>query len=108
MRGKGILLDDGLDLQIKPVYDTNGKITKGVVIGNSIYQNQALILITNQGEWKLSPLVGVGIETLLMTKDYAALRREIRKQMERDGQQVKDVIFSPNNKLTIDADYSKG
>lgn len=106
MKGTGILLNDTYALQIVPKRDASGRITQGLQIGNTLYQNQALILLFHPGEIKLSPLVGVGIEDMLNDQDYLPWRRKIRQQMELDGQQVKDVSFSSDHKLNIDAGYS--
>lgn len=105
MRGKGILLDDAFGLKVLPVRDTSGKIISGLQVGNTLYQNQALILILHPGALKLAPTVGVGISDILQSNDFPFWRRKIKLQMEADGQRVTAVSFSLSQKLTIDAHY---
>ncbi len=107
MKDKGILIDDDFDLKLNVVKNSAGKITSGLLIGNTLYQNQALILIIQPGELKLNPIVGVGIENIVADNDILAWRKNIRQQLELDGQIVKDVSFDKNYQLSIDATYSK-
>lgn len=106
MKAKGILINDNFELSISIKRDAEGKIVSGLVIGNILYQNQALILIINAGEVKTNPIVGVGIGDIVNDNDYLGWRRRIRQQMELDGQKVTKVSFSQNQKLEIDAKYS--
>lgn len=106
MRGRGILVSNNYDLQINVKKDAAGKITSGLRIGNTLYQNQALILILQPGELKLNPIVGVGLENIVMDNDYLGWRKKIRQQMELDQQDVRDVSFGRNQQLKIDASYS--
>lgn len=105
MRGTGILLDDTMDMKVKPVRDSTGKIVSGLQVGNTLYQNQALILMFRPGEITEAPTLGVGIEDMMLDNDYILWRRNIRENMERDGQKVNDVQFSKNKRLQIDAHY---
>lgn len=106
MRGTGILLNDEYDFQVKPERGSSGKIERGLVIGRSLFQNQAIIIGCHAGEISESPQLGVGIEDMLLDNDYPLWRRAIRMNMERDGQTVNDVVFSKHKRLSIDADYS--
>lgn len=105
MRGTGILLNDQYDLQIRPVRASSGKIVSGFLIGNTLYQNQAMILISHPGEFTEMPELGVGIEDMLLDNDYLMWKRQIRLNMEADGQRVDNIIFSKNKRLKIEADY---
>ena len=98
-------MNDGYDLQVKPVRDTTGKIVSGLQVGNTLYQNQAIILICHQGEITEMPQLGVGIEDMLLDNDYLMWKRRIRLNMEMDLQKVNDVIFSKKEKLQIEASY---
>jgi len=108
MKGKGIVITDDYDLQISVQRDATGKIISGLVIGNTLYQNQALILIAQPGEIKSSPIVGVGAENMINDQDFLGWRRTIQLQMELDGQSVKKVVFGKNQNLEIDAKYGNG
>ncbi len=105
MRGKGILLNDNMELIVVPQRGAAGQIVSGLQVGNTLYQNQALILMLRPGALKLAPTVGVGISDVLMTTDFALWRRKIKLQMEADSQRVASVSFSLSQKLTIDANY---
>ena len=61
---KGILLDGVNDLIINPVRE-NGKITGGLTIGNSDYQNARLVIVAQKGEFKEIPTVGFCIDSYL-------------------------------------------
>ena len=106
MRGTGILINDNYDLQVIPLRDGTGKIVSGLQVGNTLFQNQALILICHRGEIKESPLLGVGIEDTLLDESYDIWRRKITMQMEMDNQKVKNVQFSKKKKLLINAKYN--
>lgn len=101
---KGILIGADYDIQVKPQRGTDGRITGGLVIGNSIYQNQALIIGAHKGEIKEYPAVGVGITDMLLDHNPLAWRTEIREQLELDGQTVDDIQVS-NTGISIDAHY---
>lgn len=106
MRGTGILINDEYELKIAAERDSTGKIIKGAVIGNSLYQNTGLILICRKGEFKQLPALGVGIEDMLLDNDYLEWRRKIRINLELDDQKIRSVEFSGPDNLTIDAEYN--
>lgn len=75
------------------------------VEGNSDLQHQHLLLITEKGEWKENPGVGVGAAKWLEHESSSDFTAEIRRQFSADGMQVNQVNYL-NGKLTIDAPYS--
>lgn len=99
------MINDQYDVQVKPVRGSSGKITSGLVIDQTLFQNQALILICHAGEITEQPQLGVGIEDMLLDYDYPEWRRNIRLAMEMDRQRVNDVVFTKNERLAIDARY---
>lgn len=107
-KDKGILLDPETgDLQISTGRDALGIIGQGLVIGNTTYQNQAVILQALKGELKEYPVMGVGISDMVCDNEATGWKREIALQLELDGMAVNDVEIDLNNsKLTIDAEYS--
>jgi hypothetical protein len=105
MRGKGIKILDSFELAIDVQLDASGKIDKGMVLGDTLYQNQALILLAHNGEVKSNPLVGVGISDMQLDSDLLGWRQRIRQQMELDGQTVNKIIFKTDKSLQIDAKY---
>lgn len=97
MKDRDILLDDALDIEIE------GGDFK---VGNTLLQNQYLILISNPGEWKQYPYMGVGIEAIVCDEDKGYWQREILEQMKRDGMQVENInIDTMAKNITIKARY---
>lgn len=99
----GIQMTD-YDLDIKVVTDASGRIQSGLVVGDILHQNQALILIFHKGDLKDDVSVGVGIDRMLLDNDRLSWSREIREQLEMDGQKVKDVQVTDKT-IKIDARY---
>lgn len=100
----GIQLEQSFDIQIRVERDASGKIAGGLVVGDILAQNQALIINAHKGEFKESPIVGVGISDMLLDHDALAWRTEIREQLEIDGQTVDDVKVT-TSEITVDAHY---
>ena len=94
-----------LDLKIEVVRGSDGLITQGLVIGDTMNQNQALILIANPGEFKFNPTIGVAIDELLLDNDYLRFRHRIREHFEKDGLKIKSIQLSDGKPLLIDASY---
>lgn len=92
------------DIDVKVQRDSSGKIVSGMVVGDILAQNQALILQLHKGELKEDPSVGVGISDMLLDNDLQTWSREIREQMELDGQTVNRIVLT-ENELTIEARY---
>ena len=99
----GIQITD-YDLAVNVTRDTSGKITGGLVIGDILRQNQALLLVLHKGELKSDPSVGVGISDMLLDHNLRIWKKEIREQMELDGQKV-DSIQITYAGLVIDSKY---
>ena len=100
----GIQLKDN-DLDIKVQKDTAGRIVSGLVLAETLPQNQALILQLHKGELKDDISVGVGISDMLLDGDIQGWRSEIREQMEMDGQTVNSVQITPGGTIIIDSEY---
>lgn len=96
---------DFMDLRMDVDRDENGLITQGILVGNIVEQNKALILITHPGEWKMNPTLGVGLSNMLLDHDYLAWRHRIREQFSSDGLVVDRLDLFPNKPFIIDADY---
>lgn len=111
MKDKGIQLSDsaaglqGIDLKVDVVRDADGLIVQGLVVGNTMNQNQALIIVANPGEFKFNPTLGVAIDELILDDDFLRMRHRIREQLEQDGMRVKSVDISKDKPLIIDASY---
>ena len=111
MKDRGIQLNDSvnavesIDLKIEVLRGTDGKITQGLVIGPTMNQNQALILMASPGEFKFEPTLGVSISDLLLDKDYLRMRHRIREHFAKDGLIVQELELSEGQPLLINASY---
>lgn len=74
-------------------------------VGFSDLQQQKLIIVSNKGEWKQHPEVGVGIVDMIADDRYTEMLIEVKKQLEYDGMQIDDVALKENGKLFIDGTY---
>lgn len=94
---KDILIDERNDLRL---------LTGDFEVGYSDNQQQKAILITEKGEWKEHPEVGVGIAQMLADDLYTEVLIEIKKQLEYDGMQINDIALQEDCKLLIDGQYN--
>ena len=101
---KGIQMVD-YDLDIKVVHDASGRIVSGLVVGDILHQNQALILVFHKGDLKDDVSVGVGIDRMTLDNDRLTWSREIREQLEMDGQKVENVTVTDKS-IKIKASYA--
>lgn len=85
--------------------DTNGRILCGLAIGDTLRQNQALLLELRKGELKEWPVLGIGIGDMLLDEDPAYWRAEIREQMTLDGQNVEHISITTTG-ITLRAKYN--
>lgn len=92
------------EIDVQPKFDTKGKILSGLNLGDTLRQNQALILVLHQGELKERPEVGVGIEDMLLDNDILYWRSRIREQLELDNQNVDKVRITTGG-IEINASY---
>lgn len=99
----GIQLKD-YDIDVDVRRDASGLITSGLVLGDILHQNQALILVLHKGDLKSDVSVGVGIDRMLLDNERLTWTREIREQLEMDGQKVEDVSIT-DRQIIIKAQY---
>ncbi|MEO0337579.1 MAG: oxidase [Bacteroidota bacterium] len=90
-----ILINDGFDLEIE-----NGDF----LIGQSTRQHQALLLLTEKGEWREFPLRGVGAVRWINDDLSGDLNGAIKREYEADGMVVNGVKGNIEN-LQIEAYY---
>ena len=80
-------------------------IEKGTLaLGDTLRQNQALLLLLHKGELKERPAVGVGISDMLLDNDPIYWRTAIKEQLEMDGQRVSSVKITRTG-IQIEATY---
>ena len=94
-----------LDLKVTPVRDASGKLASGLVVGNTLEQNKASILIAHQGEFKFNPDLGVGLGNITLSSDYLKYRHKIREHFAKDGLAVETLDLFENKPLKIVAHY---
>lgn len=94
---KDILLDDDYNLLAR-----DGDL----VAGDSLIQQQALLLATGEGEWKQSPVVGVGLELFLLDESELEAFRKIRQQFKSDGLLVTRLKKQTDGNLIIEAQHA--
>lgn len=99
----GIQLKD-YDIDVDVRRDASGLIASGLVLGDILHQNQALILLLHKGDLKSDVSVGVGIDRMLLDNERLTWTREIREQLEMDGQKVEDVSIN-KRQIIIKAQY---
>lgn len=99
----GIQLID-YDIAVDVQRDASGLISSGLVLGDILHQNQALIIVLHKGDLKSDVSVGVGIDRMLLDNERLTWTREIREQLEMDGQKVEDVRIT-GKQIIIKAAY---
>lgn len=94
----GIQLDDDSnDLKIE-----NGHL----VVGETLPQNEFLLLVCNKGELKEHPLVGVGISDMVNDNDIIGWKRKIRDGLKADGMNVEHISISKDGRIEkLDVKY---
>lgn len=97
---KGILLDESGDVLIKPIRDSDERIVRGLVIGESDYDHVRLIVESSKGDFKDYPVLGVGERFLKSVGRAADIRAEVQTQLELDGMKA-DVSVMSDGKMEI-------
>lgn len=83
MAGKGILLDKDGDLLIQ---------NKSLVVGDSILQEVAIILQSNQGDSKFDPLLGANLTNLVKRRiSKFTLIERVKIQLALDNKDYENV-----------------
>lgn len=100
----GIQLSADYEPRIRLVRDEEGRIIEGLTLGETLPQNQALILTLHQGELKEAPAVGCGVSDMLLDNQPLYWRARIREQLEMDGQTVSSIKITTSG-IHIDAHY---
>lgn len=83
------------------------KIENGhIAIGETLPQNEFLLLVMNKGELKEDPLVGVGISDMLNDNDIIGWKRKIRDGLKADGLTVEQISISSDGRIKkLEAKY---
>lgn len=103
-KGTGILLNANGDVSVDVIRDSNGLIAQDIEIGDTTQQNISLILQIQPGELKEYPTMGVGIDNMILDKDYLQYKHTIREQLGLDGIQI-DALEITKQAVNINAKY---
>lgn len=76
------------------------------VIGENLGQQQSVLLVAHQGEFKQTPETGIGITDLLLGEELLEYRHKIRNQYAMDGLKINDLELYEIGNLKIDAEYA--
>lgn len=71
-----------------------------MAVGETLYQEEYLVLASQRGEWKEHPLVGVGVADMAGDNDLLYWKREITDNFARVGIKIKGVSLD-NGQLKI-------
>lgn len=98
-RKNGILLDDTTN---ELFLGTAGRMS----IGNTLYQNQYVLLNSRPGDIKNAPLTGAGVGDMPGDEQSPQIwKKTIREQLARDLLKVKELTVSASGDIHIQADY---
>jgi hypothetical protein len=99
-------MSDVLDILLTPDYDLDF-LNGDLAIGPGDDQAAALLLLTDLGEWKEHPLVGIGLLRYQSGPFDDTQRQELQRagrvQFEKDGFIVRSFSVSPEAELELDA-----
>lgn len=76
-----------------------------VLTAECTMQHQRLLILTEKGEWKHDPTMGVGAFNYLDNDAVQELPRAISQEFARDGMKVQKVEVLPNGTINSHADY---
>lgn len=100
----GVQLNNDFELNIQPVRDSTGKITSGLTVGNTLYQNQYMILQAQKEEIKEYLTLGVGINDMANDDDLTEWKKTIREELAKDGMKVNKLVLT-SSEMSLDASY---
>lgn len=92
-----IILNSDFDIELK-----DGDF----VLDKSTEQHLSLLLLSEKGEWREFPWLGVGIRNMLLDDAQPLLlKKEIRKQVQLDGA-ILTKLRLKQGEVELEADYS--
>lgn len=93
----GIQIDDSGDLCVE-----NGHLS----MGDTLAQNEFILLMAQRGDIKEYPLMGAGIADMVGDNDTTAWKRKIRDALSDDGIRVSDLQMTSQGQITkLEGDY---
>lgn len=98
---------------IQIMQDSDGNVDLSVndghlTTGDTMYQNQWLILNSHKGEWKENPKTGAGISDMANDNDTSEWKRKIREELERDDMEIEKLTLDmQKSTFELKADYKQ-
>lgn len=81
--------------------------TGDLMMAESTRSHQSDILLSTQGDWSETPLLGVGLVDYMNDNDPSGLLSAAARQMQDDGMEVERIEFNEQGEIEIDAEYEK-
>ncbi|MEE3485093.1 MAG: hypothetical protein VZQ98_12320 [Bacteroidales bacterium] len=92
----GIQIDDTGDLAVGTSIET----------GDTLAQNEYILMLAQPGELKENPLVGAGMADMVGSAGTADIKRRVRDAFKADGLQIKEFEMGRNGAIVrLEADY---
>jgi hypothetical protein len=85
--------------------DNNYLVAGDFVRVESTAKHQKDIILNNKNDYKQNPTIGVGAFDFLNDEGMSDLIREVAKQFNQDGMDVKSVKLGAKGIITTDANY---
>lgn len=79
-------------------------LSSGIDMTEPTQQHKRDILLASPGDFKQTPLLGVGLIYYVNANDTSTMLRNVSRQMQRDGIKIKRVGYD-GNELIIDGKY---
>lgn len=76
------------------------------VISDATIQHQEHIIISQKGEYKQYPEVGVGIANVINDENPESILTQVRRNFEYDGMTINKLEFNLKGSIEIDAPYN--
>lgn len=77
---------------------------RSLVVGDTLYQNQYLLLTVQKGEIKEHPMLGVGIADMAGDDELDGWKKTIREEFAKDGLKVQKLTINTNG-MELEAKY---
>lgn len=88
----GILFDTSFDIALSIKKDSNGLITTGLAVGNTLAQNAVIVLNMSPGDLKEDPVLGAGLTKYIRgTYSASAIESRMKAHLSRAGINYTDI-----------------
>lgn len=77
----------------------------GALLGDTMAQNEYIILMSQKGDIKERPLMGAGISDMVGSHETASMKRQIRDALKEDGMTVSAIDMDGGTIKRLEASY---